>query len=118
MNRIAVAIVGDRFMRPDFFVEALERLDGARFSIRTLELPWPDEPMVHGYRDGGLAGLKEYLVVYGRARVTEGGAPELLQRLAHVYLGSDVVFPPMPDPPPGYVTRIAVERIGGVGPWA
>jgi len=24
----------------------------------------------------------------------------------------------MPDPPPGYVTHIAVERIGGVGPWA
>jgi PPOX class probable F420-dependent enzyme len=63
-------------------------------------------------------GLKEYLVVYGRARITEGGAPELLQRLAHVYLGPDVKFPPMPDPPPGYVTRIAVERIGGVGPWA
>lgn len=63
-------------------------------------------------------GLKEYLVVHGRARITEGGAPELLQRLAHVYLGPDVTFPPMPDPPPGYVTRIAVERIGGVGPWA
>jgi PPOX class probable F420-dependent enzyme len=62
-------------------------------------------------------GLKEYLVVHGRARITEGGAPELLQRLAHVYLGPDVKFPPMPDPPPGYVTRIAVERIGGVGPW-
>jgi PPOX class probable F420-dependent enzyme len=61
-------------------------------------------------------GLKEYLVVHGRARITEGGAPELLQRLAHVYLGPDVKFPPMPDPPPGYVTRIAVERIGGVGP--
>jgi PPOX class probable F420-dependent enzyme len=63
-------------------------------------------------------GLKEYLVVHGRARITEGGAPELLQRLARVYLGPDVKFPPMPDPPPGYVTRIAVERIGGVGPWA
>ena len=62
-------------------------------------------------------GLKEYLVVHGRARITEGGAPELLQRLAHVYLGPDVKFPPMPDPPPGFVTRIAVERIGGVGPW-
>ena len=62
-------------------------------------------------------GLKEYLVVHGRARITEGGAPELLQRLAHVYLGPDVKFPPMPNPPPGYVTRIAVERIGGVGPW-
>jgi PPOX class probable F420-dependent enzyme len=62
-------------------------------------------------------GLKEYLVVHGRARITEGGAPELLQQLAHVYLGPDVKFPPMPDPPPGFVTRIAVERIGGVGPW-
>jgi PPOX class probable F420-dependent enzyme len=63
-------------------------------------------------------GLKEYLVVHGRARVTEGGAPELLQRLARVYLGPDVTFPPMPDPPPGYITHIQVERIGGVGPWA
>jgi PPOX class probable F420-dependent enzyme len=63
-------------------------------------------------------GLKEYLVVHGRAYVTEGGAPELLQRLAHVYLGPDVKFPPMPDPPPGYITHIQVERVGGVGPWA
>ena len=62
-------------------------------------------------------GLKEYLVVHGHARITEGGAAELLQRLAHVYLGPDVKFPPMPDPPPGYVTHIAVDRIGGVGPW-
>jgi PPOX class probable F420-dependent enzyme len=62
-------------------------------------------------------GLKEYLVLHGRARVTEGGAPELLQRLAHVYLGPDVEFPPMADPPQGFVTRITPERIGGVGPW-
>jgi PPOX class probable F420-dependent enzyme len=62
-------------------------------------------------------GLKEYLVVHGRARVEEGGAPELLQRLAHVYLGPEVKFPPMDDPPPGYTLRITVERIGGVGPW-
>jgi PPOX class probable F420-dependent enzyme len=63
-------------------------------------------------------GLKQYLVVHGRARVVDGGAPELLQRLAHVYLGPEVKFPPMDDPPPGHVLRIAVERIGGVGPWA
>jgi PPOX class probable F420-dependent enzyme len=62
-------------------------------------------------------GLKQYLVVHGRARVEEGGAPELLQRLAHRYLGPDVRFPPMDDPPPGFVLRIAVERVGGVGPW-
>jgi PPOX class probable F420-dependent enzyme len=63
-------------------------------------------------------GLKEYLVVHGRARVEEGGAPELLQRLAHVYLGSDVKFPPMDDPPPGYTMHVTVERVGGVGPWS
>src|SRR4051794_31077521 len=51
-------------------------------------------------------GLLEYLVVYGTARVTEGGAPELLQRLAHTYLGPDVVFPNMPDPPRGFITRV------------
>jgi PPOX class probable F420-dependent enzyme len=62
-------------------------------------------------------GLAEYLVVYGEARIEEGGAPELLQRLAHVYLGADVKFPPMDDPPAGYITRIRVQRISGVGPW-
>jgi PPOX class probable F420-dependent enzyme len=62
-------------------------------------------------------GLKEYLVVHGNARVEEGGAAELLQRLARVYLGPGVRFPAMDDPPPGYTLRISVERIGGVGPW-
>ncbi len=62
-------------------------------------------------------GLIEYLVLYGRAQVEEGGGPELLQRLAHTYLGPDVKFPPMDDPPPGYVTRIEIERLSGVGPW-
>jgi PPOX class probable F420-dependent enzyme len=62
-------------------------------------------------------GLLEYVVVYGTARVTEGGAAELLQELAHTYLGPDVVFPGMPDPPPGFVTRITPERLGGIGPW-
>jgi PPOX class probable F420-dependent enzyme len=62
-------------------------------------------------------GLKEYLVVYGRARIQEGGGPELLQRLARTYLGPDVKFPPMDDPPPGVVVRIAVDRLGGHGPW-
>jgi hypothetical protein len=50
-------------------------------------------------------------------RVTEGGGAETLQRLAHTYLGPDVVFPNMPDPPPGFVTRITPERIRGLGPW-
>ena len=63
-------------------------------------------------------GLAEYLVVHGRARVTEGGAAALLQRLAHVYLGPDVKFPPMDNPPPGRIVHITPERYGGVGPWS
>jgi PPOX class probable F420-dependent enzyme len=63
-------------------------------------------------------GLKEYLVVHGHARIEEGGGPELLQRLAFTYLGPDVKFPPMDEPPPGVVVHIAVDRLGGVGPWA
>ncbi|USX51945.1 PPOX class F420-dependent oxidoreductase [Lentzea sp. HUAS12] len=63
-------------------------------------------------------GMQEYLVIYGTARITEGGAPELLQRLAHTYLGPDVKFPPMDNPPAGFTTRITVDRVAGVGPWA
>jgi PPOX class probable F420-dependent enzyme len=63
-------------------------------------------------------GLREYLVVHGRARIEEGGGPGLLQRLAYTYIGPGVKFPPMDDPPPGVVVHIAAERIGGVGPWA
>ena len=62
-------------------------------------------------------GLREYLVMHGTARVTEGGAAELLQHLARTYIGPDAVFPAMPDPPPGFVTRVRVERISGIGSW-
>jgi PPOX class probable F420-dependent enzyme len=62
-------------------------------------------------------GLTEYAVLYGRARIQAGGAPELLQKLAITYMGPGIKFPPMDDPPAGYVTRIQVERIEGVGPW-
>ena len=35
----------------------------------------------------GPSGMTDYLVVYGCARVVEGGAADLLQRLAPVYVG-------------------------------
>jgi hypothetical protein len=62
-------------------------------------------------------GMRDYLMVHGRARITEGGAPEQLPRLAQVYVGPGTRFPPMVDPPPGFVMRIAPERITGQGPW-
>jgi PPOX class probable F420-dependent enzyme len=62
-------------------------------------------------------GLAEYLVIHGRGEVVDGDAAGLLQRLAHVYLGPDVVFPPGDHHPMGLILRITPERVGGVGPW-
>jgi PPOX class probable F420-dependent enzyme len=90
---------------------------GMRQKLRNIERdPRVVLSLEAGHRNA--MGLDEYLVVRGTARVTEGGAPELLQRLAHVYLSSDTRFPPIDDPPPGYVLRIMPQGIGGVGPWS
>ncbi|MGE3622203.1 MAG: PPOX class F420-dependent oxidoreductase [Acidimicrobiia bacterium] len=62
-------------------------------------------------------GMRHYLVIHGTARVEAGGGSALLQELARTYLGPDVRFPPMDDPPEGSVVRITVERVGGVGDW-
>lgn len=62
-------------------------------------------------------GLHQYLVVHGTARLTAGGGPQLLQELAHVYLGPTVRFPAFDNPPPGRIMHITVDRIGGTGPW-
>jgi PPOX class probable F420-dependent enzyme len=63
-------------------------------------------------------GLRQYVAIHGVATIEEGGAPELLQELAHVHLGPEVRFPAMENPPPGVRLRISVERVGGIGPWA
>jgi PPOX class probable F420-dependent enzyme len=63
-------------------------------------------------------GLEDYLVVHGQATITEGGAPELLARLAKTYISPDTIFPPMPNPPEGFITRITITRITGMGTWS
>jgi hypothetical protein len=60
--------------------------------------------------------LRQYLSVEGTAYIEEGGAPELLTRLSEVLLDPNQ-FPPK-DAPPGFITHIRVEKVGGVGPWA
>ena len=61
-------------------------------------------------------GFANYLVVYGTARVTEGGGVDLLQRLWKIYSpGQD--FPEMPEGLEGMITRISIDRVSGVGPW-
>jgi PPOX class probable F420-dependent enzyme len=58
-----------------------------------------------------------YLAINGTARIEEGGAPELLKKLAKAMLGSDEHFPP-PNSPPGLLTRVRIEKVGGLGPGA
>ena len=67
--------------------------------------------------DGDQHGMRHYLVVEGAARVTEGGAPALLHDLAQRYIGPGATFPPMPDPPDGFVIRISPAKVRGMGPW-
>lgn len=61
--------------------------------------------------------LQPYAVVRAHAEVepTEG-AWDLLDRLADVYVAPGTTFPAPRGP--GFIVRYAIERIGGVGPWA
>jgi PPOX class probable F420-dependent enzyme len=59
--------------------------------------------------------MRPYLAVNGTARIVEGGAPELLKELAQTLSNPDV-FPPE-GAPPGFLTRIRIDKIGGMGPW-
>jgi PPOX class probable F420-dependent enzyme len=71
-----------------------------------------------GVQEYNLLGLQEYLVVYGKARITEGGAAALIQRLRPIYMGPNVKAPPTPyQDKPGYITRITPDRFTGIGPW-
>jgi D-3-phosphoglycerate dehydrogenase len=56
-----IAIIGDRFMLPEVFRDKIVAACGDGHDIRTVEQPWPDEPMEHGYATEGMAGLKEYM---------------------------------------------------------
>ena len=59
-RRTKIAIIGDRFMTPSTFEAAIRARCDALLDIETMELPWPDEPMRHGYAEPGMDGLKEY----------------------------------------------------------
>ena len=66
---------------------------------------------------GKTNGLDNYLVINGRARITEGGAPELVNQLAQIYIAPGTTFAPN-GAPQGYITRITAEHIHGIGPWS
>lgn len=99
-------------------------LDGDEIVVGKLQ---PDQKLANIRRDprvslsmeaaGDQHGMQHYLVVEGTARITQGGAPELLKQLAQRYIGPGADFPPMPNPPAGYIIRVASTRVRGMGPW-
>ncbi len=60
-------------------------------------------------------GQRPYLSINGTARIAEGGAPELLKQLNPILGDPDAKFPP-DGAPPGFLTRIRIDKVGGVGP--
>ncbi len=76
--------------------------------------PWVTVSFQANEHDG--EGLHPYLVVRGKARISEGGALAVMDRLAEYYIGPGAEFP-MRDAPPGFVVHVAIERVYGLGPW-
>jgi PPOX class probable F420-dependent enzyme len=62
-------------------------------------------------------GMRPYLSIDGTARIVEGGAPELLTELNPILGDPNMKFPP-DNAPPGFLTRIRIDKVGGIGPWA
>lgn len=102
-----IAIVGDRFMRPDYFSRALATL-APDAQVRVLELPWPDEPMVHGYaaQKPGLETLREFMGDPDEIADFVGDAEILVNHLAPV---SGPMLQQLPN-----LQLIAVSRGGAV----
>lgn len=102
----SVAIIGDRFMLPRLFEEAIRDVCGDALAIRSLEQPWPDEPMEHGYAKAGMDGLKEYMGQPDDIVAFIGDAPILVTHLAPLSAA-------MMDRLPG-LKLVAVSRGGPV----
>jgi PPOX class probable F420-dependent enzyme len=63
-------------------------------------------------------GLWPYAVIQGHVdRITEGGALDVMDRLAEHYIGPGQQYP-MRDAPEGLVVHVTVDRVYGQGPWA
>ncbi len=101
-----IAIIGDRFMLSDMFEAALRAALGEAVSVRKLDLPWPDEPMEHGYAAPGLDGLKEYMGDPEDVIAHVADAPMLITHLAPL---SAAMFDRMPA-----LRFVAVSRGGPV----
>lgn len=82
-----IAIIGDNFMRSDFFEDAIREACGARASCRGIDLGWPDEPITQGYDGTGLPGINEYQGDPDRMVAHIGTAPVLVTHNSPITAG-------------------------------
>jgi D-3-phosphoglycerate dehydrogenase / 2-oxoglutarate reductase len=102
-----LAIIGDRFMLSKAFEHAVrERCPDVDLGITTFDLPWPDEPMEHGYATPGMDGLKEYMGEPDEIVALIGGSEVMITHLAPLSAS-------MMDRLPG-LRLVAVSRGGPV----
>lgn len=99
---------GDELVMATFFLLKQQKLENLRRDPRVVV-------SFHAKEHTG-EGLHPYVVLQGRARITEGGALEVMDHLAQYYLGPGQQYP-MRDVPDGVVVHVTVERIYGQGPW-
>lgn len=83
---LRIAIIGDRFMQPTYFQQAIEVLpkSGRSFEFRHLELDWPDTPFIHGTPGTATAGLREFLGDPAEMAAFIGDAQVLVTHLSPV----------------------------------
>lgn len=101
---VEVAIIGDGFMRAQVFAKALTTACGPGVTCRTLDLPWPDNPMRHG--GPGMEQIGEYAGTPEEVIAFTGSAPILVTHLAPLSRG---VFEALPN-----LQLVAVPRGGPV----
>ncbi len=105
--RRKIAIIGDHFMLSTMFEEALNyRCKEFEIDIRSHTLPWPDQPMEHGYAVDGMEGLKEYMGSADDVVQATGDAEILVTHLAPL---SAAIMEQLPD-----LKFVAVSRGGPV----
>ncbi|MEO1469678.1 MAG: 2-hydroxyacid dehydrogenase [Pseudomonadota bacterium] len=101
-----IAIIGDNFMLSAEFEAAIVKACGNGTTCRGIDLPWPDEPMEHGYARPGMDGLKEYMGDPDAVIAHVGKARALVTHLAPL---SARMFEAMPA-----LEFVAVSRGGPV----
>ena len=79
-----VAIIGDRFLRSSMIQSALEEACGASVRCKSLDLPWPDEPLHQCPHATELANLREYMGTPEQVLAHLGSAPALVTQLAPI----------------------------------